>query len=54
MSTINVIQADNTRYAAEVLGDSGSVYVVIGTKAESIPVDYELVVEGSLFQVFSK
>ncbi|MEE1058094.1 MAG: hypothetical protein U0K92_01775 [Treponema sp.] len=54
MSTINVIQADNTRYAAEVIGNSGSVYVVIGTKAESIPVDYELVVEGSLFQVFSK
>lgn len=54
LSKVDVIQADNTRYSAEVKGDSGSAYVVIGTVLESAPAGYTEVTSGTGFQIFKK
>lgn len=54
LSKVDVIQADTTRYSAEVKGDTGTAYVVIGTALESAPAGFTAVVSGTGFQVFKK
>ena len=54
MSSVNVVQADTTRYAAEVAGSAGSVYIVIGTTLDSVPQGYSEVVKGENFQIYKK
>ncbi|MBQ5472826.1 MAG: hypothetical protein IIT58_12610 [Treponema sp.] len=54
MSDVKVIQADTTRYAAEITGNTGSAYVVLGTALDSTPEAYALVLEGTGFQVYKK
>ena len=54
MSSVNVVQADTTRYAAEVAGSNGFAYVVIGTALESAPSGYTEVIKGTNFEVYKK
>lgn len=54
MSDVSVVQADTTRYAAEVTGTNGNVYIVIGATLEAIPAGYTETCSGTGFSVYTK